>query len=506
MLNDVTFIKGQGGLGRPLPGQDYISGLLFYVANGSLPAGFSTTNRIKLLLSLADAENAGIKGDYSDATAASGSYLFTNVGANGDIVSVSVMEPSGAVALGSYTKTAAETTVALLGTKLAAAINAGTVNHGYTASSSTGTVTIVAPKSLGIFLNSGTPITVTASGTIAGTLTQFTGGVASLQAIWHYHISEFFRIAPAGYLYIGFFPVPTTYDFTDVTTMQNFAVGAIRQIGVFKGANYATADITALHAICLANETIHKPLSALYAADLVSVTDISALADLATLTAFKVSDIISQDGGSLGLFLFRTTGKSITNLGAELGTVALSKVSESIAWVGRFNISNGTECEVLAFANGVLYSDATVTDALLDYLNNRRHIFLRKFVGLSGSFFNDSHTAIVASSDYAYIENNRVIDKAIRGIYTTLLPSLNSPIQLNADGTIADTTIAYLESQAGVSLDEMVRLQELGAFQVDVNPLQNVLATSKIIISVILVINGVARRIEVPIGYRTSIS
>jgi len=31
-LPNITFIKGQGGLGRPLPGQDYISGLLFYTA------------------------------------------------------------------------------------------------------------------------------------------------------------------------------------------------------------------------------------------------------------------------------------------------------------------------------------------------------------------------------------------------------------------------------------------------------------------------------------------
>ncbi len=449
MLNDVTFIKGQGGLGRPLPGQDYISGLLFYTANGNLPSGFSTVNRVKLLLSLADAESAGIKGDYSDATAATFTYEVTNAGATGNTVKIVVSEPNGVqTVIAEYTRGASDTTVTNVGAKIAAAINAGAVNHGYTASASTGTVTGTAPKKFGIFLNTGTPVVVTISGAVAGTLTQFTGGVASLQAMWYYHISEFFRISPAGYLYVGFYAVPTTYDFAEVTSMQNFAVGAIRQIGVFKAANYASADLTALHLVCVANETTHKPLSALYAADLVSVTDISAIADLATLTAYKASDVISQDGGAQGLFLFQTSGKSVTNLGAQLGTVALSKVSESIAWVGKFNISNGTECEVLAFANGVLCSDVSVTDNLLDYLNNRRHIFLRKFVGLAGSYFNDSHTAVVATSDYAYIENNRVIDKAIRGIYTMLLPSLNSPIQLNADGTIADTTIAYLSSLA----------------------------------------------------------
>lgn len=508
MLNDVTFIKGQGGLGRPLPGQDYVSALLFYCADNVLPAGFSTSARVKQLFSLADAENAGIKSDYSDATAATGSYLVTAVGANGDKAVIAVKEPNGVITtIASYVKTSADTTVNALASKIAAQINAGTVNHGYTASASTGTVTITAPKKFGTYLNAGTPLTVTITGTIAGTLTQFSGGVSSLLAVWNYHISEFFRIQPKGYLFVGFFLTPGSYDFTEITTMQNYAVGAIRQIGVYKyGAAYAAGDLTAIDLVCEANDAVHKPLSALYAADLVATTDISSIADLATLTANKASSIISQDAGAQGLFLFQTSGKSITNLGAMLGAVAKAKVSESIAWVANFDISNGKECEVLAFANGVLYSDASVSDNLLSALNDKRHIFLRKFVGLAGSFFNDSHTAIVASSDYAYIENNRTIDKAIRGVYSSLLPSLNAPIKLNTDGTISDTVIAYLESQAGVNLDQMVRDAELSAYQVTIDPLQDVLATNKIIISVDLVINGVARHIEVPIGFKPSIS
>src|SRR5574343_963962 len=76
-LNDIIFVKGQGGLGRPLTGEDHISGLLFYTANGNLPSGWSTTSRIKALYSVADAEKAGIKDDYSDATAATATYLIS---------------------------------------------------------------------------------------------------------------------------------------------------------------------------------------------------------------------------------------------------------------------------------------------------------------------------------------------------------------------------------------------------------------------------------------------
>jgi len=37
--NDITFVKKQGGLGRPLAGEDHISGLLFY-SDATLPTGF----------------------------------------------------------------------------------------------------------------------------------------------------------------------------------------------------------------------------------------------------------------------------------------------------------------------------------------------------------------------------------------------------------------------------------------------------------------------------------
>lgn len=515
-LPSITFNKGQGGLGRSLPGSDYISGMLIYTANGNLPSGFTTSARVKALYALSDAEAAGIVDTYSDATAAAATYLITTAGATGDtiqikVADISVLGVAQSTDLGTYTKVAGDSTIALLGASIAAAINAGTITHGYSASFTTATLTLTAPKRMGIYLNTGSPVTVTIVGAIAGTLTQFsaaTVGVASRTAVWHYHISEFFRLQPQGVLYVGFYAVPSPYVFTEITTMQTFANGTIRQIGVFKdpAAAYTTADITVMNTVCVANDTAHKPLSAIYAADLSGTADISTLTDLSLLTANKVSDCIAQDGAAQGNYLYLTTGKSSTCLGAMLGTVAKAKVSEDIAWVGNFQISNGTECEVLGFSNGQKFTDAAITDNLLESLNAKRHVFLKKFVGLSGSFWNDSHAAIIVTSDYAYIENNRTIDKATRNLYTALLPSLNSPLQLNADGTLSETTVAYLESQGDVALDVMVRDGELSAKDVAINPSQNVLSTSQIIIAVTLVINGVARYIIVPIGFKPSIS
>lgn len=510
-LPNITFIKGQGGLGRPLPGQDFISALIFYT--NTLPAGFTSSARIKALYQLADAITAGILNDYSDATAAAGTYLITAAGNTGDIIQIDVNDitPNGALQVTNlcvYKKLTGDSTIALFGASIAAAINAGTQTHGYSASFTTATLTITAPKKFGKYLNSGSPIVVTITGAIAGTLTQFTGGVASAFAVYYYQISEFFRIQPGGILYVGFFAIPGSYAFTEITSVQNFANGTVRQIGVLKDptAAFASGDLTLIDGVCKANDAVHKPISAIYGADISATTDISTMPDLSVLTANKSTSAIGMDGGAQGWFLWLTTAKSVPCLGAELGAVALAKVSESIAWVSKFDMSDGSELEILAFANGQLLSSPAISENLLSSLNDKRYTFLKTFVGQDGSYFNDSNCAISTSSDYSQIENNRTIDKATRGIYSSLLPSLNGPLQLNTDGTLSETTTAYLESLAGVNLDQMVRDGELSDYNVTINPTQNVLSTSTIIIVVELLINGVARIIQIPIGFVPKIS
>ncbi|MFA5727128.1 MAG: hypothetical protein WC886_05765, partial [Saccharofermentanaceae bacterium] len=217
---DITFIKGNGASKRLAAGEDYISGLILYTA--TLPSGFTTTANIKPFYSVIDAENAGILADYSDETKAAGIYLVTSKGTNGDTLNIKVTEPYGVIVdLGTYIQVAGDSTVDKVGIAIAAIINAGTKIHGYTAVNTTGSIAITARPGLGVFLNTGTPITVTLGGnaipTIAGTLTQFTGGVASKQAVWHYHISEFFRGNPKSILWVGFFPVPSSYTFSEIT-------------------------------------------------------------------------------------------------------------------------------------------------------------------------------------------------------------------------------------------------------------------------------------------------
>ena len=512
-LNDVTFNLGQGGLGRPLPGQDHISAMLFYT--GTLPSGFSSTDRIKKVFSLADAETLGILGDYSDETKATASYTVTTAGTAGETVELKVLEPNGYKSLGVATIPASATTTTSAAA-IADTINQGTFSHGYSAVALVALVTITARPGLGVFLNTGTPLVSVITGvggspTHAGTIAQFgsgalVDGAASLQATWHYHISEYFRIQPQGVLYIGMYAVPSTYDFADLATMQQYANGEIRQAFVLCDALVYTsgnAAIQAAQAVCNTLFTNHMPLSSVLLTFNYTAATLSALTTLSGLNSKNVSVVIGQDGDAQGFGLFKATAKTISNGGACLGTVSLAKVSEDIAWIGKFNISNGTENNVAAFVNGSLVSSQSTS--LLNNLNTYRYIFAIKKVGYEGTFWNDSHTCILQNSDYAYIENNRTIDKAVRNLYVTYLPDLNGPLVVNTNGTLKDTDIAKFETKGNEALDQMERDEEISAKKVVVDPKQNVLTNSELAVTVDLVPVGVARNIKVNIGYKLSI-
>lgn len=521
-MGDISFIELNGGLGRQLPSSDHISGLLFYT--NSLPSGFSSSDRIKQIFSIEQAESLGILDDYSDETKATGTVTLTNVGALGDTVTLKVVEPLRTVTLCTYSRASGDTTVTLLAASIVAAINLYSYDHGYTASNLAGVITLTSRAGLGVYLNAATKLSITIVGTVAGTVTaDFSGGVASKLAVYHYHIDQYFRIQPQGNLYLGFFAVPSPYTFTEVQTMQVFADGQIRKLGVYKdGAAFATADIQALQTI---NNTLFtnkmRVASILYAADISATSDLSTLVTLASLNSKNVTAVIGQDGAvpinnptvqgiytytntsGLGYQLFKAYGKSITSLGATLGALSLAKVNEDISWVQKFNISDGTEFATPAFGNGTLYKNTS--SALLTQLDVYRYVYLRKYNGDAGTYHQDSHTSVLQSSDYAYIENNTTIDKAERLLYLAYLPFKSSPQSLNTDGTLADTTVATLEATGDTALAQMLRDGELSGNTTIVDPAQPVQQTSTIEIQEKLLGVPNAKNIEISIGFVLSL-
>lgn len=392
-LPKITINRGKGGLGRPLASNDHISGFIQPYTDANLPAGFTTTNRIKIVYSISEVESLGI-----------------------------------------------------------------------------------------------------------------TQGGANTKTTW-YHLDQFFKKQPKGKLYLNLIS-DASISYASVETLQNFAGGEIRQIGFFDpGTTFATATVTTLQASATNLENADKPVSIIYQANTRAIANVGAFVDLRALSAKNVSVCIGEDGAGLGTAIATATSKTLGCIGAVLGAVSNAKVHENIGWVEKFNVVDGSEFDepAISCASSSLLVK-TISTTALDGLNDYGYIFMRKYVGLNGTYFNDAPTAISQTSDYAYIENNRTIDKAIRNVRAFLLPSVNAPLYVNADGTLTEDVISKFKNDAERGLESMERDGELSAFSVIINPVQDVLTTSKIEIAIKLVPVGVAREIVVNIGFAVSIN
>ena len=180
-----------------------------------------------------------------------------------------------------------------------------------------------------------------------------------------------------------------------------------------------------------------------------------------------------------------------------LGAVSSAKVSENIAWVEKFNLSGDGFSSV-----GYVGGKTIVLESTMQTLQDAKYIFTRKHTGLAGVYFNDSHTATLATSDYTYIESNRTIHKAARIARTALLPKLNSPVLVDPDtGKLAPSVVKGFEVLCKSALENMISNEEVSAIDVLVDANQDILATSKLAVKMAVVPMGTARVIEVDLGF-----
>jgi hypothetical protein len=321
-----------------------------------------------------------------------------------------------------------------------------------------------------------------------------------------YHIREFFEKQPSGELWISYFAIPVgAPTFVDVKTVQDTALGTIRQFGVFWNETvFADAQVTALQAVADTLKGESKPCQILYGGDISGVADLSTLSDLRLLTAPNVSVCIGQDGNGKGAALFISEAYSITDLGAKLGSVSAANVNESISYYEKFPmVTDGLEFDVAHFANGDAV--ALAATALVEGIDDKGYIFLVKEVGFANTFNSDSYTAVAITNDLATIENNRTIDKATRSLRTFIVPKLGSPLRVNTDGTLREDTIKTFKALGDRALSSMEADGEINAYEVIINANQNVVATGTLELTVKLVPVGVAREIIINIGFTPSL-
>lgn len=439
-LNDISFVKGNGGMGRSAVGEDHISGLIMYLPE----------------IEAADLINAN------------NSMQFDSMASEDGDNTLYAAQLRYVEELADY----------------------GIENQSMAAADVVGVATVAAYQKR-----------------------------AALNAVY-YQVAEFFRMNNAGVLYLMIRVAGDNIAATDIVQLQNYANGSIRQCGVLTPT---LANIAAYQTICTTLENEHKPLSLVvsyagktiaftqggmagaytYTGTTTAVTLLTALASIDTNYVFtgrcNLSLIVGCDLDGEVLLSLGQYGY-YGAIGTTIGAVSKASVHECIAYVAKFPLSFSAP----GLISGELIKD--VSTANQERINDNRYLFIRVHVGDSDNYFNDSHTLDLSTSDYAYIENERTIDKACRGVRTNLLPYLNSPLKVDAaEGTLAPSTVAFLQTTAGKALEDMEKAGELSGYSCEIDPEQNVLSTSTVEIVIKNVPMGVMRKVNVKIGFTTKI-
>ncbi len=529
-MGAVIINKTKGISGRVPAGFDFYTGLCLYGTAPSVTgkwAPYTGTPSIvyQQMFSIADATSAGII-PFSENTASTSTLVISTKGNTGDTlnpvatipVSISSTYPAGtkSISLGTYTVGAGDTTIALQGAALAAVINAGTYIHGFSASFTTATLTITAPKSCGVSLNTGTIYSYnlnSGTGFVLGTITQnVISGTASQYAIWYYHINRYFVQNPTGNLWVSI--TASSTSFNELVTLQAAAGSKLRQIGIYDtdvtrgaAANIAATILSVQNAALLIDKT--APVSVFYSPNFAAVTDLSTYPDQNLNTANKVETILSQDGNQAGNLLYIVSGQTVGNIGDKLGTISSSRVSSSDAQpISDFNLAiDGVENNLPAFGNGKLLSQVSV--GLRTQLDNYNYVFFRTFGDtVAGTYWTSNKCCIVNTSSYAYVNDNRVADKVSRILYSTLVPQLESELIFNANGTLTDFTIQSFitQGQSAITAGMITGYGNLplisGNPVLTIDPTQKVKQTNNLVINCSIEENGIARNITVNLSYQ----
>lgn len=344
------------------------------------------------------------------------------------------------------------------------------------------------------------------------------------EVLVHYHIDEYFRINPNGELHLMLVAQTVTDWSLLVDVNQQYAPkllkaakGRIRQLGVGFNPNedyeptlsggldaQMPTVISKAQALADSEFALHRPLDIVLEGRHFNGSA-SAATNLRTLNAENVSIVVAQDRSPNGPLAITAAwdhnlGSKHAAIGTALGTISVARVHENIGWVERFNLTGSGRFLEMGLSSGLALDSYSDTDQ--GTLHDKGYLFAQRHEGLPGHYWNDSHTCTELASDFAYIENNRTLNKAARLLRTALLPFLKGPLEVTTTGQIANPTAKAIEGAGFNALMQMRRDEEVSAPpDVYVNPEQNVLATSQLLVEFSLIPYATGRKITATLGF-----
>lgn len=149
-----------------------------------------------------------------------------------------------------------------------------------------------------------------------------------------------------------------------------------------------------------------------------------------------------------------------------------------------------------------------------DVAHDLGYIVPRTFVGKSGYYWSDDKLATGAGDDYSSIANRRVIDKAYRIAYKTLVNEIAEEVPVDGEGRLAAYHCKGVETSVESAIvNSMTSEGNLGndpgdasdlGVQCYIDPDQNILATSRLEVSLKVKPNGYSKYIDVKLGFKTA--
>lgn len=491
-LPRVTVLFANGNLLANVSAVDGIAGLICSgVATGGMPL-----KTPKQIFSLADLAALGVTGQAAGTVAATaGAFTIVMLGNNGDVFTVT----AGATILGTYTKTAGETTASAVAGAIRTAVNSGTPTHGYSASGTGASITLTAPVALGSAANNvvakiawpGGDITLSFSGGVSGItnehlyrqVREYYDAVGGRQELWIMTVADTVTMAQA-----------LNKDTSDhAPLLLSRAGGRIRLLAVCRkppagyngGADYLDADVPA--ALTQARLLVTAQQDGL---NFFRVLIEGRVQNPASTTYFEPQ---ATANGCAGVVL----GGSLADGSASVGTI-LGRACRYGAHIKLGKVANGP----LPLTSAYVGNKALADMSNLSYLHGLGYISFMEHPGKSGYYAGIDRMA--STDDYRLLAYGRLVDKAATIAAAVYIDSLESEVELEEGGKIASQEVAYLRAIVSQQIQALMG-DQISSHQVLIDEDQNIVNTGKLQVQLRIQPLGYASFIEVTVGLTASV-
>ncbi len=327
-------------------------------------------------------------------------------------------------------------------------------------------------------------------------------------------VKEFYDEAPAGSK-LWLMPVAASVTMTDICDktkayakkLITAANGAINLLVVAKtdpsGYTATVADgldsdvyAAAMKAQALADESADERYAPLFVI-LPGMHYSGTASDLKNLHIYTYNRV--------GIIIGDTKASSVeASVGLLAGRIAAIPVQRSIA-----RVKDGTIA-----ADSMYIGTVVAENGNPDVINDKGFICPRTFVGKAGYFWNDDLLATAVTDDYALIPRRRVIDKAYRIAYRTLVEELGNDIAVTDDGKIPAAIAKNIQNEVERAIEnEMTANGNLGVNPTDDNDTgvecyvdynQNIVSSSTLNVQLRVKPYGYAKYINCYLGFKTA--